>query len=126
MENPVPMPSERGAIAVSATFTAEALRPGLAFWVGELGLGYDIRFAGYNQLFQELLDPTGLYARNRSGFNVALVRFDDWLRDPDTAGVEECARELVRAIRSAASFAAPLILAICPPTPVQEAALSAP
>src|SRR6185503_21102054 len=105
------MPLDDRVIAISATFTAEAIQPGLAFWAGELGLDNEIRFAGYNQLFQQLLDPGGLFARNHGGFNVALVRFEDWQR----AGVEQEARRLVDAIHAAASsFPAPLILAICP------------
>ncbi len=107
------MPLDDRAIAISATFTAEAIHPGLAFWVGELGLHHEIRFAGYNQLFQELLNPAGLFARNRNGFNVALVRFDDWR----LAGIEENARRLADAVRQASVKAgAPLILVICPPT----------
>src|SRR3954453_23359102 len=107
------MPLDDRAIAISATFTAEAIQPGLAFWAGELGLEYEIRFAGYNQLFQELLDPAGLFARNRSGINVALVRFEDWRQ----AGISAEARRLVDAIRgSAAAFASPLLVVICPPT----------
>src|SRR5436309_2494663 len=112
-------------IAISATFTAEAIQPGLAFWAGELGLGYEIRFAAYNQVFQQLLDPAGLFARNRGGFNVALVRLEDWRN----AGVEAQVRECASAIRAAAAaFAAPLILVVCPGAPdlaAQEAALAA-
>ena len=67
------MPLDDRSIAISATYTAEAIQPGLAFWAGELGLDYEIRFAGYSQLFQELLDPAGLFARNRGGVNIALV-----------------------------------------------------
>jgi FkbH-like protein len=116
------MPHDDRAIAISATFTAEAIQPGLEFWARELGLDTEIRFAGYNQLFQQLLDPEGLFARNRGGFNVALLRFEDWLRDGGEAGLEERARRLAEAIRAAAaSFSAPLILAICPPTPKHEA-----
>src|SRR5689334_13286896 len=106
------MPIDDRAIAISATFTAEAIQPGLAFWAGELGLDDEIRFAGYNQLFQELLDPAGLFARNRGGFNVALVRFEDWRQ----AGIFDEARRLVDAVRAAAGFPSPLILAICPPS----------
>src|SRR3954452_5676703 len=106
------MPLDDRAIAISATFTAEGIQPGLAFWAAELGLEHEIRFAGYNQLFQELLDPAGLFARNRGGVNVALVRFEDWRE----AGIDGEARRLVDAVRGAsAAFAAPLILAICPP-----------
>lgn len=105
------MPLDDRAIAISATFTAEAIQPGLAFWAGELGLEYEIRFAGYNQLFQQLLDPAGLFARNRGGVNVALVRFADWRQ----VGIADEARRLVEALRGAATFPAPLILVLCPP-----------
>ena len=113
------MHSDDRVIAISATFTAEAIQPGLAFWAGELGLDCEIRFAGYNQIFQQLLDPAGLFARNQRGFNVALVRFEDW----QNAGVEPEARRLVDAVREASRrFSAPLILALCPPTPEHAAA----
>jgi len=105
------MPFDDRGIAISATFTAEAIQPGLAFWMAELGLDYEIRFAGYAQLFQELLDTTGLFARNRSGFNVAMVRLEDWM----PAGIEDSARRFVDAVRSSAErLSSPLILAICP------------
>src|SRR5262252_3030847 len=111
------MPLDDRAIAISATFTAEAIQPGLAFWAGELGLSHEIRFAAYNQLFQQLLDPAGLFARNRGGFNIALVRLQDWR----AAGVEEQARECAATIRAAApGFVAPLILAICPSTGLEQ------
>jgi len=103
------MPPDDRAIAISATFTAEAIEAGLAFWAVELSLGLEIRFAGFSQVFQQLLDPIGLFARNRGGYNAVLVRFEDW---PD-----DYAPRLVEAVRSAAgAFPAPLIVALCPPT----------
>src|ERR1700739_2554154 len=117
------MPFDDRAIAISATFTAEAIQPGLAFWAGELGLEYEIRFAGYNQLFQQLLDPAGMFARNRGGFNVALLRFEDWRQ----AGIEDEARRVGEGGAGAgATHAAPLILAFCPPVcPTAEAIVRA-
>lgn len=112
------MPLDDRAIAITATFTAEAIQPGLSFWAGELGLDSEIRFAGYNQVFQELLDPAGLFGRNR-GVNVVLVRFEDWR----TAGVEEEARRLADALRSAARFSAPLIVVLCPPAHAEAEAI---
>ena len=110
------MPLDDRAIAISATFTAEAIQPGLAFWADQLGLDHEIRFAPYGQVFQQLLDPSGLFARNRAGFNVVLVRFEDW-----PASAEEHARKLVEAVRSAAATSAsPLIVVACPPTPANE------
>ena len=94
-------------IAISATFTAEAIQPGLAFWMRELGVSAELRFAAYHQVFQELLDPGGLLARNTSGVNVVLVRFDDW-----PAGQ---AAGFVDAVRAAAGrMAVPLIVVLCP------------
>jgi len=99
------MPIDDRVIAISATFTAEALRPALEFWTKELGLDYEVRFAGYNQVFQELLDPGGLFAGNRYGINVVLVRADDW---PEGGAPEFLdALEGYRAV-------APLIVVECP------------
>jgi len=117
------MPPDAPAIVCSATFTAEAIEPALAFWMAELGLPHEIRFATYSTLFQQLLDPSGLYAANRGGVNVALARFEDWL----SAGVDEQTRRLGDAVRAAAiSLPAPLILAICPPKPRFHAAFETP
>ena len=111
------MPLDDRAIAISATFTAEALQPGLAFWAGELGLAAEVRFGGYNQIFQQLLDPAGLFARNHSGFNVVLVRLEDWA----AAGPTDQGHRLVDAARAAASRTpAPLIVVICPASPGRE------
>src|ERR1700681_3140672 len=97
------MPTDVRAIAISATFTAEAIQPALAFWMAELRLDYEIRFAGYSQLYQQLLDPAGLFARNRGGFNVALVRFEDWLRAGGPDVPAEHSQRLEEAIRARAA-----------------------
>src|SRR5580693_3590239 len=67
-------------IAVAATFTAEPVKDALDFWMGELELPAPVEFAPYNQVFQQLLDPSSLLSQNRSGVNVVLVRPEDWLR----------------------------------------------
>jgi hypothetical protein len=73
-----PAPAEAALIAIASTFTAEGIGPALEFWIRRLGLPYAVRFAPYNQVFQQLLDPAGTLARNTGGVNVALVRFEDW------------------------------------------------
>lgn len=89
----------------------------------ELGISGTIEFAPYNQVFQQLLDPSSQLAQNRDGVNVVLVRIEDWLRF--NAGPESPERildhltqhgtELVDAVRAAlARSSAPLILALCP------------
>src|SRR6478609_7770151 len=99
------MPEDDRAIAISATFTAEPIQPALAFWMEELGLGYEVRFAPYNQVFQELLNPAGLFARNRNGVNVVLARLEDW----PASGWQE----LVDAAGKSPATA-PLIVVVCP------------
>jgi FkbH-like protein len=109
------------AVAISATFTAEALDPSLAFWLRELRLDFQVRFAPYNQVFQQLLDAAGLLATNHNGINVVLVRFEDWSRFRDAvniADLEENVRHLESALRSAAGAAAsPVLVCICPASP---------
>jgi FkbH-like protein/FkbM family methyltransferase len=66
-------------IAVAATFTAEPLADALTFWMQQFDTPAEIGFAPYNQPFQQLLDPASLLSTNRSGMNVILLRFEDWL-----------------------------------------------
>ena len=72
------------------------MQPAFAFWLRELGLGGELRFAAYHQVFQELLNPAGLFARNQGGINVVLVRSDDWPGSPHSAA------EFIHAVRAAA------------------------
>ena len=39
-----------------------------------------VSYSGYNQVFQELLNPAGLLGTNHGGVNVLLVRPSDWWR----------------------------------------------
>ena len=72
------MPSMR--IAIAATFTAEPLADSLRFWIDKLELPVTFQFADYNQVFQQLLDPTSALAGNKNGLNVLLLRLSDWER----------------------------------------------
>ncbi len=118
-----PGPQASPLVAISATFTAEPLRESLSFWLGRLGLDFPVRFAPYNQVFQQLLDQSSLLAQNRGGINVVLVRIEDWMRFRDSASasletLEEDARHLVSCLRSAAeSFASPLLVSVCAASP---------
>ena len=108
------------SIVISATFTADAIEPTLAFWMRELGFDYRIRMAPYNQVFQLLLDPAGALAANHDGVNVVLARFEDWAH----AALEADVRHLAASLKAAAqSFAAPLLMCICPASPGFDAGL---
>lgn len=111
----------RQTIVIASTFTSEPAEEVLSFWMRDLGLHSDIVFAAYNQVFQELLDPSGLFARNRDGVNVVLVRFEDWERyekDADDSQIERNVNDLLLALKSAAGrFAVPHLVCVCPASP---------
>jgi hypothetical protein len=106
--------------AVAATFTADPLEPVLSFWGRQLGSEFTVRFAGYNQVQQALLDPTGTFARNTHGVNVALIRIEDLAQFSEGAAASRSAIEanfesLLKAVRSAGlRLPVPLIVALCP------------
>ncbi|MBI4876494.1 MAG: HAD-IIIC family phosphatase [Acidobacteria bacterium] len=108
------------AIAISATFTAEPVEESLRFWIEELGWRDTVRFAPFNQVFQQLLDPTSLLAANADGVNVLLVRLRDWLPAGGAAG--DVTRQFAEAVRSAAArWSVPLLVVFCP-EPERDAA----
>lgn len=122
--HPTTQPQSRdltACLAISATFTSEALEPTLAFWLRKLKFDLSIRFASYNQVFQQLLDPASLFAGNRNGLNVVLVRFEDWARFRDRVSIDEMQetfRQFSSALRSAAStLPSPILVCICPASP---------
>jgi len=116
--SPFEEPAQHPTLAISATFTSEALEPTLAFWLGELKLDFQVRFAPYNQVFQQLLDPSSLLAGNRNGMNVVLVRFEDWARFRNAVSVaelEEEVRNLESALRPAVTTThIPVLVCLCP------------
>src|SRR3981081_124458 len=115
--------SNTATIAIAATFTAEPLLPALQFVLGEVGLTLDVRFAPYNQIFQELLSSTSLLATNEEGINVLLVRFEDFARavkDIEDALiiVKRTATELESALsHHTQRVKVPVLLAVMPPSP---------
>lgn len=113
-------------LAISATFTAEPIEPMLAFWMHELGLHGMIQFAPYNQVFQQLLEPTSLLTRNKSSqnesaINILLIRLEDWIgADQTYAQLEKSVNELLSAIEAASNDdTTPLIICIAPASPAR-------
>ena len=107
------------SVAITASFTAEPVAEPLNFLLDELGMSYRISFAPYQQMFQQLLDPTS-QVRTADGFAIILVRFEDWLRDEGStdstqrAKLEQMIADLIMAISAAANGAKPLIVCFCP------------
>ncbi|MCP5111218.1 MAG: HAD-IIIC family phosphatase, partial [bacterium] len=88
----------------------------LHFWWRELDFDYQVRFAPYNQVFQQLLDPAGIVGGNRAGVNVLLVRLEDWARgrsrlDKLEANVGDFVSMLERA---ASKSPVPYLVCLCP------------
>jgi FkbH-like protein len=113
------------SIIVAANFTAEPIREPLVYWIDRFAMKFNIQFAPYDQVFQQLLDPTSPLARNASGINLLLLKLDDWLEagpgtasGADNARLERNVADLIAAVESLVSRApVPCILALCPASP---------
>jgi FkbH-like protein len=109
-------------IAIAATFTAEPIEEWLTFWMQKLELPANIEFAPYNQVFQQLLDPSSLFSTNDYGVNIILIRAQDWQRfavgPDDNQKIERNARDLIHALTSATERSAiPYLVCLCPASP---------
>src|SRR4249919_3229460 len=100
-------------LCISATFTAEPIEAVLRFWLDELGYEPSVKFAPFNQVFQSLLDPQGLFAGNQEGVNVVLLRWQDLGR---LVQVEENAQSLLQAVATV-QLPSPLIVVSCQCSP---------
>lgn len=80
-------------LQVSANFTAEPLERVLQFWCRKLGIPeQSVSFSPYDQIFQQLLDPSSDSAVGGPGVNFFLLRLEDWARhaaDQDRRSVLE-------------------------------------
>jgi len=107
-------------IIISATFTADPVADTLSYWLRELKLPLDFEFTPYNQVFQELIGDRSQIATNRSGFNVFLIRFEDWLGDGQSHGLVEATlkrniHDFCQAIKVCGNkLAVPHLVVICP------------
>ena len=105
--------AEPFVFSIAASFTAEPLQASLLFWGRQLQTSFEVRFAPFNQLMQTLLDSGSVYAGNRHGVNVLLIRFEDL----GAFSVQD-AEALAGAIRQAPEHSSvPLIVGICPDSP---------
>ena len=121
--------SGEGAVAITATFTADSILPAMRFVLQEAGIKLDVRLAPYNQLFQELLSSASLLRTNENGVNVILVRVEDFVRDAEDFEealtiIERIALELANALSYYAEHVkVATVLAVMPPSPRAGAAL---
>lgn len=120
--------SDQPVVALAATFTAEPVGESVRFWMAELDIPCNVQFSGYNQVFQQLLDPASLLSTNRSGLNVILIRLEDWWPsagvsqpgnheggDPPESFVERNCHDFLGAMRVASARSrVPFLVCFCP------------
>ncbi|MGD0959169.1 MAG: HAD-IIIC family phosphatase [Methylomonas sp.] len=117
------MPAQNGdfPIVIVSSFTAEPIENVLLFWMRELEVQCELKFAPYNQIFQQLLDPMSMLRQNQGGMNVLLLRFEDWLRAEKEFNRDKLSRlydELRAALYSAAeNLNSPLLVCACQDSP---------
>jgi FkbH-like protein len=112
-------------IVVAAAFNAEPIREVLDYWLRAVGIAPAISFAPGDQLFAQLVDPSGPLRHNESGINVLLLRLDHAPPGPQAGRAVISAGEagdLVRVIhRRCTASGAFWVVVCCPPaTPVVE------
>lgn len=106
--------------SITATFTADPLRPIIEFWGKQLHRPFEVRFAPYNQILQSLIDPRSELGRNTQGVNIVLARIQDLAQFDDNAldwrsRTDENVRRLIDELLAASSrFPVPLIFVLCP------------
>ncbi len=104
------------SIVISSTFTAEPIDLPLSAWLRWLSRAAQVKFAPYNQVFQQLLDPHSLLATHKSpSINVLLVRVDDWSESGDSLKLAQHAEEFLSAVeRFSMRSEAQLLVCFCP------------
>lgn len=114
----------RETIAIVANFTIEPVQPVLKSYLDRLGLEYAIEFAPYNQIFQQLLDPTSSFHRNAQGVNLIFLRIEDLGGRSDLSnihkdgfgGLESNVEELANALMNGERLRVPIFVFLCPPS----------
>ncbi|WP_245677915.1 bifunctional acetaldehyde-CoA/alcohol dehydrogenase [Nocardia acidivorans] len=97
---------------IAASFVTDPLSDPLRRWLDRLGLTIDAHFAGFGQVFQELLMPGSELSRSRCA--AVLIRPADWLE----AGVDGMVADFAAAVRAFTDRAGvPLLVQICPSPP---------
>lgn len=107
-------------IIITSTFVSEPLKDSLFFWSQKMQKSFDIRFAPYNQVFQQLTDSHSMISNNKNGYNIILLRFEDWVKWPSysSSAYEKLIRNIrlfSEGIETAVKYStAPFLVFICP------------
>jgi len=110
-------------VVVASNFSDQPLQSILSFWMKKLKIPSEIHLAEYNQIFNQLLDPTQLMSTNKNGVNIILIRIEDWLRyqqqDKETLNtvdrISSICDDFIRALQNTVDkFSVPVIISILP------------
>ncbi|RPI72146.1 MAG: hypothetical protein EHM47_08885, partial [Ignavibacteriales bacterium] len=110
-------------INITGTFTVEPVKPYLEFWFSRFGITPHITFPGYNQALPQLLNPVSEFNLNRDGYNILLIRLEDWIKDKNSEisihDFNEKIDEFYNALSSAFNIntTGKYIIALCPSSP---------
>ncbi|MGW2420906.1 condensation domain-containing protein [Streptomyces sp. NPDC001709] len=107
------VPLRRRTVQVAASFTAEPMDSAMRFWSGFSRVPFQVRFAPYGQVLQQLL------AGEASDGQVVLLRWEDWSRHrPGDSSVDLLAKVVDDLLAAVAAFrartSAPLLVMVCP------------
>jgi amino acid adenylation domain-containing protein/FkbH-like protein len=107
-------------INITGTFTVEPVKPFLEFWLNKFGVSPSINFPGYNQVFPQILNPGSEFNSNKGGYNVLLIRSEDWVTDKNSkvsvSDVENKIKEFEKDLSSAFQInsSGKYIIVFCP------------
>jgi FkbH-like protein len=102
------------AVAVTSTFTADAIERPLGFWLEGMQLPAGCRITPGGELLQQLLDPQSELSRSDAAFCAHLIRLTD-LYPSDGPITHDPVMELAAAIKAFGRRSkAPAVVCICP------------
>ncbi len=112
----------RRNIVIASNFTIEHVLPTLKEYLDKVH-DCTIEVAPYNQIFQQLLDPSSLFNSNSNGLNVVFLRIEDLIDqkaidfrvgEDDLARIKRNSDALIECFETFGRSAIPLLLFICP------------
>ena len=111
---------ERLSINITGTFTTEPLEKGLNFWLRKINLPATINFVGFNQVYQQLLDPASKFNTNTNQVNIVILRVEDFFpkNEENLENATTILQELKESIKSHVQNnpSNKLIVMFCPPS----------
>jgi len=111
-------------INITGTFTVEPVKPFMEFWFDKIGVAPEISFPGYNQVFSQLLNPVSEFNTSKDGYNILLIRLEDWIKDKNSDNNVKDFDKNTEEFNSALSNSfnenktGKYIIAFCPASPV--------